>query len=95
MSQHPNPDVLSANVVQEMVGETIQITTAKSAPIEVEEPGILNGFPNTDVKLGKEVVSKLVRNRIILPQNLFQIHPNSPVKPSLHGAEARQQARRK
>ena len=95
MPQHPNPDVLSANIVQEMVGETIQITASKSALIEVEEAGILNGFSDTDVKLREEVVPKLVRNLIILSQNLIQVRLNSLVKSSFHGAEARQQARRK
>ncbi len=78
-----------------MVGETMQITASESAPIEVEELGILNGFPNADVKLRKEILPELVRNLIILFQNRIQIRPNSLVKPNFHGAGARRQARRK
>jgi len=78
-----------------MVGKTMQIAAPKPAPIEVKEPGILNGFPDADVKPGKEILPKLVRNLIILFQNRIQIRLNSLVKSNFHGAGARQQARRK
>lgn len=94
VAQHPNPDVLPSNIVQEMVRKTIQIAAPKSAPIKVKESRILGSFPDPNVKLGIKVIPKPKRNAIILPENHIQISLNLPVKSSFHGTEAPQPARR-
>jgi len=93
--QHPNPDVLSANVIQEMIRETVQITATKPASVKMEIPGIFDRFPDADLKLGKEILSKLMRNAIVLAQNFVQVRLNLSVEPSFHGGEALQPIRRK
>ena len=62
MTEHPDPEVILANVVQEMVGEAVKITATKPASIKVEIPWILDGFANPDLELREEVVSKPRRN---------------------------------
>ena len=59
VAQHPNPDVAFADVVQEMVRETVQIAPPESASVEVKESRILNSLLNAELKLDEEIVSKL------------------------------------
>ena len=93
--QHPNPDIVSMDVVQKMVREAVQITATKSAPIKMEILRVSDSFPDSDLKLCEEILPKLMRNAVVLTRSLVQIRLNSPVEPSFHDGEARQPARRK
>jgi len=62
VTEHPDPEVILANVVQEMLGEPVKITATKPASIKVKIPRILDGFANPDLELREEVVSKPRRN---------------------------------
>jgi hypothetical protein len=61
----------------------------------METPGFLDGIMDSDLKLCEEVLSKLIRNLIILPQNLVQVRLNSSVESNFHDGEAQPRARRK
>ncbi len=86
MTEHPPPYALRLNVVKEMIGEPVKITATMPASIKVEIRWVLDGLANPDLELREEVVSKLRRYLIILFEDSVQIHLNSPVKPSFHGA---------
>jgi hypothetical protein len=93
--QHPNPDIFCVDVVQEVVGKAIQITAPKAAPVKMETPGILDGLAEPDLKLREEVLPKLMRNVILLFQNLVQVRLNTPVESNFHVGGARPRAGRK
>jgi hypothetical protein len=89
MTQHPDPERVTLNVIQEVVGKPLQIASSQAAGIEVIEARIRAGFLNPDLELGKEVVSQIIGDGIILGENLVQISPNPPVVASDHGVSIR------
>ena len=95
MPQHPNPDIFSADVVQEVVRKAVQITAPKSTPVKMETPGILDSLTEPDLKLREEVLPNLMRHLIVLLQNLVQVRLNTPVESNFHVGGARQRAGRK
>lgn len=52
-----------------MVGKAVQIVTSQAAGIKVIEARIQAGFLNPDLELGKEVVSQIIGEGIILAEN--------------------------
>lgn len=78
-----------------MIREAIQIAATKPTPIKMEIPGVFDGFLDSDLKLREKILPKLMRNAVVLPQDLVQVPLNSPVELSFHGGEALQRARRK
>ena len=67
--QHPNPDVFSVYVVQEVLRKAIEITAPQSAPIKMETPRVFGDLTDSDLKLREEVLPKLARNLIVFPQD--------------------------
>jgi hypothetical protein len=89
VANHPDPDVVSAEVVQKMIGKTLQITAPKTAPIKMVSPRALQNSADSDLKLREEVFPELLRDVIVLPQNFVQVRLNPLMKPKLHVREAR------
>jgi len=85
MSDNPNPDKGILNVVKKVVRKAMKIASSEATGIEVEPLWILNCFPYPNLKLSKEIVSKFIRDLIILLQSVIQISLDSSVKPSFHG----------
>ena len=73
MANHPYPDILLTDVVQEVVGEAVKVTATKPAAVEMEEPRVLQSFPETDLKLHAEIRLKLGRSVAIFPADLVEI----------------------
>ena len=78
-----------------MVREAVEITAAESASVEVKEPRVLDSLLDAELKLNKKIVSKLVGNSVIFPQDFIQVRLDAPVKPNFHGAGGRRRVRRK
>jgi hypothetical protein len=57
--QHPHSNKLPANVVKEMVRESVKIAATQPASIKVEIPWILDGLLNTDLEFCEKIISKL------------------------------------
>ena len=71
VTYHPNPDILLADVVQEMVGEAVKITATEPAAVKMEKPGVLQSLPETDLELHPEVRLKAGRSLAIFPTDLI------------------------
>lgn len=95
MPQHPDPDLSAADVVQEMIRESVEITASKPTPVKMEILGILDHLPDPDLKLREEVLAELSRHAVVTAQNHVQICLNTPVESNFHGGEAQQRVRRK
>jgi hypothetical protein len=85
VTQHPDPQRVALNVIQKVIGKPVQIATSQAAGIKVIEARIRAGLLNPDLKLGKEIVSQIIGDVIILAENLIQIGPNPPMEASDHG----------
>jgi hypothetical protein len=87
--------MLCVDVIQNVVRKALQVTAPKPAPIKMETPRVLDDPADSDLKLGEKVLPQLMRDVIVLPQNLVQVRLNPPVEPKLHVGEAQQQAGQK
>lgn len=92
--EHPNPDIFSADVVQEVVRKSVEVAAPKSTAVKMETPRILDRLAEPDLKLREEVLSKLVRDVIVLPQDLLQVRMNTPVESNFHVGGVPQQVGR-
>lgn len=88
--QHPNPDICAPDIVQKMIRETIQIAAPKSTPVKMEVLWVRGCLPDPNLKLGEEILSKLLRHAVIPAQDRVQIRLHALVESNVHGAEARQ-----
>jgi hypothetical protein len=95
MAQYPNPDILSPDVVQEVIGKALEITAPKSAPIKMEAPGIFSNPADSDLKFREEILTELNRNIRVHFQDLVQIRLNPLVESNFHRAEAQRRVRQK
>ena len=95
VTNDPNPDVLPSNVVEEVIRKPVQIAPSETAPVEVKIPRIVNRLLKTYLQLSKEIISELVRNRIVPLQDLVQIRLHPPMEQCFHGVSDRQQADQK
>ena len=57
MTQDPNPDIFSPDVVQEMIGKPLQIAAPESVRIKMEAPGVLGDSADANLKFRKEVLA--------------------------------------
>ena len=62
MSYNPDPDTGLLDVVKKVVRKAMKIASSEAAGIEVKSLGILNCVPDSDLKLGKEIVPKFIRD---------------------------------
>jgi len=69
MAQHPNPEAISPDVIEEVVRKALEITPSKSAPIKMEAARILGSSPDPDLKLCEEVLAQPFGNIVVLPQD--------------------------
>jgi hypothetical protein len=92
--QHPNPDIRVADVVQEMIGEAVQITAPKPTSVKMEILRISNGLLDPNLKLREEILPKLTRHTMVLGQNRVQVRLHAPMESSFHAGEAQQRVRR-
>lgn len=95
MTQYPNPDVLSANVVEEMIRKALEITPSKSGPVKMEALGIFHDPPKPDLKLREEILSQLIRNCRVPAQDFIEVNLNSFVESKFHGGGDRRPVRGK
>ena len=95
VSEHPNPDIVSTDIVQKVVRKSLEIAAAKSASIKMKSFGIFNHACDSYLKFREEVLAKLIRNAVVPRQDFVQIRPNPPVEPNFHDGATPQQARRK
>jgi len=94
VAYHPNPDKWFTNVVKKMVGEAVKVTATKPAVVKMEEPRVLQSFPETDLKLHPEIRLKLGRSVVIFPADLVEIRLDPLVEFKFHDAQAQPRARR-
>ena len=85
MSDNPDPDICLLNVVKKMVREAMKVASSEAAGIEVEALWILNCVADSNLKLRKEVVPKIIRDLIIPRQDFIEIGLDPPVKSNFHG----------
>ena len=93
MPEDPNPEIWAADVLEEVIRKPIQVAAPKSTPVKMKIPRILDGFPDPDLKLCEEILSKLPGYAVVLGQGRVQVHLNAPMESSFHGAEAPQRVR--
>ncbi len=95
VAHYPDPHVPAFDVVQKVVGKSIEIAAPQPARIEVKILGILAGLAHAYLKLGEEVLPQLFRNLVILSEDLVEVVLDPPVKSNLHAIEDQKPARRK
>jgi hypothetical protein len=95
MAQHPDPDLLTPDIIKKMIGKSLEITAPKAAPIEMVAPRILGNSTDPDLKLCEEILSELMRDVIVFAQDLVQVRLNPSVKSKLHFGEGRPPTRQK
>jgi hypothetical protein len=78
-----------------MVRKAFQITAPQTASVKMEIPGVLDCLADSDSKLGIKVLSELMRNFIVLAQNLVQVSLDPPMELNLHGGAAQRPVRRR
>ena len=66
VTQHPDPQRVALNVIQEMIGKPVQIATSQAAGIKVIEARIRAGLLNPELKLDEKIVSQIIGDGIIL-----------------------------
>lgn len=93
MPEHPNSDLCASNVIQEMIGESIQIEAPKSTSVKMEILRVCNYLADPELKLREEILSELPRHSEVFVQDRVQVRLNTPVKSSFHGNEAQQRVR--
>ena len=59
MAQDPNPDMLSTDIVQEIIRKALEIAPPEPALVKMEAPGIFGDFADADTKFRKEILAEL------------------------------------
>ena len=79
--------MLPTDVVQKVVGKSLQITAPKAAPIKMVTPRVLDHPADSNLKLRVEILPELMRDIIVFHKNLVQVLLNPFVEPKLHVGE--------
>ena len=91
----PDPQRITVDVVEEVIGKSIQIAPSQTAGIKMKKSRIDANLLKTHLELCEKVVTQLIRNGVILLENFIQIALNSTVKSSQHDVLNQKPADRK
>ncbi len=86
VAEDPDADRVDADVVEEVVGEAVQVATAKAGCVVVEEAWVGDGFFQADLKLSKEVICQGFGDGFVPLQDFIQIQLDAAVELSGHDA---------
>jgi len=65
VAEDPDADGVDADVVEEVVRESVQVATAQAGCVMMEEAGVGDGFFETYLELCKEVICQGFRDGIV------------------------------
>lgn len=65
MADNPDPNEVTLDVIQKMIGKTIKTASPQATGIKMKESWIDAYLFDSDLELGVKILSELGRNRII------------------------------
>lgn len=87
MPHDPYPDVISAHIIEEMVGEAVKITAPQPAGIIMKKPWIFSGIKETRLEFSKKIVCQCNRDLAVFSQDFIQVILDPFMESNSHGIE--------
>jgi len=84
MAHHPDSDVTTSYVIEEVIWEAIKVASPQTACVKMEKIRSLAHVPDPQLEFRKKIIPEPIGDLVIFRQDLIQVRLDSAVESNLH-----------